>query len=86
LTTTTTSTHHPLHLSSPHLPSPVPTSLPLPSLPLPPLPASLFIPPPVDHREDISKVELLPRKRLCPTAPTSGYEVGKSSTAARRPT
>ncbi|GKF20771.1 hypothetical protein Tco_0069409, partial [Tanacetum coccineum] len=47
------STHHPLHLLSPHLPPRVPTSLPLPSSPLPPLPASLFIPPPVDRREDI---------------------------------
>ncbi|GKD61155.1 hypothetical protein Tco_1298664 [Tanacetum coccineum] len=48
------STHHPLHPSSPHLPPPVPTSLPLPSSPLP---ASLFIPPPVDRREDIPKAE-----------------------------
>ncbi|GJZ88127.1 hypothetical protein Tco_0659909 [Tanacetum coccineum] len=43
------STHHPLHPSSPYLPSPVPTSLPLPSSPLLPLPALLFIPPPVDR-------------------------------------
>ncbi|GJY76176.1 hypothetical protein Tco_0481292 [Tanacetum coccineum] len=77
------STHHPLHPSSPHLPPPVPTSLPLPSSPLP---ASLFISPPVDRREDIPEVELPPCKRLCPTAPTSRYEVGKSSTAAPRPT
>ncbi|GKE85413.1 hypothetical protein Tco_1559155 [Tanacetum coccineum] len=70
--------------SSPHLP--VPTSLPLPSSPLPPLPVLLFIPPPVDHREDIPEAELPPRKRLCPTAPTSRYEVGESSTAAPRPT
>ncbi|GJZ55091.1 hypothetical protein Tco_0610284 [Tanacetum coccineum] len=66
-----------------HLPPPVPTSLPLPSSPLP---VSLFIPLPIDHREDIPKVELPPRKRLCPTAPTSRYEVGESSTAAPRPT
>ncbi|GJT42834.1 hypothetical protein Tco_0951549 [Tanacetum coccineum] len=69
--------------SSLHLPPPVPTSLPLP---LSPLPASLFIPPPVDHREDVPEAELPPRKRLCLTAPTSRYEVGKSSTAAPRPT
>ncbi|GKE86132.1 hypothetical protein Tco_1559874, partial [Tanacetum coccineum] len=59
---------------------------PLPSSPLPPLPVSLFIPPPVDRREDIPEAELPPPKRLCLTAPTSRYEVGESSTAAPRPT
>ncbi|GKF10574.1 hypothetical protein Tco_0048500, partial [Tanacetum coccineum] len=73
-------------LSLLNLPPPVPTSLPLPSLPLLPLPVSLFIPPPVDRREDIPEAELPPRKRLCPTTPTSRYEVGESSTAASRPT
>ncbi|GJZ28396.1 hypothetical protein Tco_0573043 [Tanacetum coccineum] len=58
-------------LSSLHLSPPIPTSLPLSLSPLPPLPASLSIPPPVDHREDIPEAELPPRKRLCPTAPTS---------------
>ncbi|GKD62989.1 hypothetical protein Tco_1305097 [Tanacetum coccineum] len=58
----------PSPLSSP-LPPPVPALLPLPSSPLPPLPALLFIPP-VDRREDISEVELPPRKRLCSAAPT----------------
>ncbi|GKE83593.1 hypothetical protein Tco_1557335, partial [Tanacetum coccineum] len=58
----------------------------LPSSLLPPLPVSLFIPPPVDHREDIPEAELPPHKRLCLTAPTSRYEVGESSTAAPRPT
>ncbi|GKF56993.1 hypothetical protein Tco_0170530, partial [Tanacetum coccineum] len=80
--------HHPLQPSPPlpplpsllFLPPPVPTSSPLPS---PPLPASLFIPPLVDYREDIPDVKLPPRKRLCLTALTSGYEVGESSTAAR---
>ncbi|GJR02056.1 putative reverse transcriptase domain-containing protein [Tanacetum coccineum] len=72
--------------SSPHLPPHVPTSLPLPSSPLPPLPVLLFIPPLVNHREDIPEAELPPCKRLCLTAPTSRYEVGKSSTAAPRPT
>ncbi|GKE21391.1 hypothetical protein Tco_1432903, partial [Tanacetum coccineum] len=88
------STHHPLHPSPPlpppplslHLPQHVPTSLPLPSSLLPPLPASLFIAPPVDRREDIPEAELPPHKRLCPTAPTSRYEVGESSTAVPRPT
>ncbi|GKF95911.1 hypothetical protein Tco_0288646, partial [Tanacetum coccineum] len=68
--------------SSLHLPPHVPTSLPLPSSPLP---ASLFIPPPVDHREDTFEAELPPRKRLCLTAFKSRYEVGESSTVAPRP-
>ncbi|GKF04990.1 hypothetical protein Tco_0035658, partial [Tanacetum coccineum] len=68
--------------SSLHLPPLVPTSLPLPLLLL--LLVSLFIPPPVDRREDIPKAELPPRKRLCLTAPTSRYEVGESSTTAPR--
>ncbi|GJV45117.1 putative reverse transcriptase domain-containing protein [Tanacetum coccineum] len=70
----------------PHIPSPPLPSLPLPSPPLPPLPASLFIPLPVDHREDTPKAELPSCKRLCLTAPTSRFEVGKSSTATARPT
>nr|GEV54947.1 DNA-directed DNA polymerase [Tanacetum cinerariifolium] len=73
-----------------YLPPPVPTSLPLPlpspSPPPPPLLVSLFIPPPVDRREDIPEVELPPRKRLCLTAPTLKYEVEESSTAIARPT
>ncbi|GJR29291.1 hypothetical protein Tco_1105523 [Tanacetum coccineum] len=36
----------------------------LPSPPLPPLPPSLYIPPPVDHRDDIPESEQPPRKRL----------------------
>ncbi|GKD43362.1 hypothetical protein Tco_1268007, partial [Tanacetum coccineum] len=72
--------------SSLHLPPPVPTSLPLPPSPLPPLLVSLFILPPVDHKEDIIEAELPPRKRLCLTAPTSRYEVEESLTAAPRPT
>ncbi|GKD72854.1 hypothetical protein Tco_1331136 [Tanacetum coccineum] len=35
--------------------------------------------------DDILVAELPPRKRLCPTAPTSRYEVGESLTAAPRP-
>ncbi|GKC84625.1 hypothetical protein Tco_1140342 [Tanacetum coccineum] len=46
--------------SSLHLPPPVPTSLPLPSSPLPPLPVLLFIPLPVDHREDILLCIVIP--------------------------
>ncbi|GJZ15020.1 hypothetical protein Tco_0550697 [Tanacetum coccineum] len=37
----------------------------LPSPLLPPLPPSLYIPPPVDHRDDVPESELPPRKRLC---------------------
>ncbi|GJR15472.1 hypothetical protein Tco_0798124 [Tanacetum coccineum] len=67
-------------IPSPPLPPP-PSSLHLP----PPLPASLFIPP-VDCREDTSKADLPPHKRLCLTALTLRYEVGESSMADPRPT
>ncbi|GJX95934.1 hypothetical protein Tco_0351732 [Tanacetum coccineum] len=56
----------------------------LPSPPLPPLPPSLYIPPPVDHRDDIPESEQPPRKRLCLSTLGFKYEVGESSTA--RPT
>ncbi|GKA99481.1 hypothetical protein Tco_0827475, partial [Tanacetum coccineum] len=56
----------------------------LPSPPLPPLSPSLYIPPPVDHRDDIPKSEQPPSKRLCLSTLGSSYEVGESSTA--RPT
>ncbi|GKF97336.1 hypothetical protein Tco_0293157, partial [Tanacetum coccineum] len=57
----------------------------LPSPPLPP-PSSPLLPL-VDHREDIPKADIPPRKRLCLTAPTSRFKVGESSTvaAARQP-
>ncbi|GJR54237.1 hypothetical protein Tco_1404758 [Tanacetum coccineum] len=55
-----------------------------PSPPLPPLPPSLYIPPPVDRRDDIPESEQLPRKRLYLSALGSRYKVGESSTA--RPT
>ncbi|GJW44703.1 hypothetical protein Tco_0073502 [Tanacetum coccineum] len=70
----------------PQIPSPPLPSLPLPSPPLPSLPTSIFIPPPVDRREDTPEAELPPRKRLCLTAPTSRFEMGESSTATARPT
>ncbi|GKB07914.1 hypothetical protein Tco_0836198 [Tanacetum coccineum] len=54
------------------------------SPPLPPLPPSLYIPPPVDRRDDIPESEQPPRKRLCLSTLGSRYEIGKSSTA--RPT
>ncbi|GJW42473.1 hypothetical protein Tco_0071272 [Tanacetum coccineum] len=56
----------------------------LPSPPLPPLPPSLYIPPPVDCRDDLPESELPPCKRLCLSTLSSRYEVGESSTA--RPT
>ncbi|GJZ67066.1 putative reverse transcriptase domain-containing protein, partial [Tanacetum coccineum] len=56
----------------------------LPSPPLPPLPPSLYIPPPVDRRDDVPESELPPRKRLCLSTLGSRYEIGESSTA--RPT
>ncbi|GJS73234.1 hypothetical protein Tco_0706075 [Tanacetum coccineum] len=45
------------------------------------LPPSLYIPPPVDRRDDLPKPELPPRKRLCLSTLGSRYEVGESSTA-----
>ncbi|GKF26857.1 hypothetical protein Tco_0082751, partial [Tanacetum coccineum] len=56
----------------------------LPSPPLPPLPPSLYIPPPVDRRNDIPESDRPPRKRSCLFALGPRYEVGESSTA--RPT
>ncbi|GJS53930.1 hypothetical protein Tco_0627292 [Tanacetum coccineum] len=78
----------PAHLSPPPVPSPLlPSSgftTVLPSPPLPPLPPSLYIPPPVDHRDEIPESEQPPRKRLCLSTLGSKYEVEESSTA--RPT
>ncbi|GJY15108.1 hypothetical protein Tco_0385530 [Tanacetum coccineum] len=53
----------------------------LPSPPLPPLPPSLYIPPPVDRRDDIPESERPPCKRSCLFALGSRYKVGESSTA-----
>ncbi|GKF05426.1 hypothetical protein Tco_0036094, partial [Tanacetum coccineum] len=53
----------------------------LPSPPLPPLPPSLYIPPPVDHRDDVPESELPPRKRLCLSTLGPRYEIEESSTA-----
>ncbi|GJV10204.1 hypothetical protein Tco_1351745 [Tanacetum coccineum] len=51
----------------------------LPPPPLPPLPLSLYIPPPVDHRDEIPKYEQPPRKRLHLSTLAPGYEIGESS-------
>ncbi|GKE93337.1 hypothetical protein Tco_1574432, partial [Tanacetum coccineum] len=56
----------------------------LPSPPLPPLPPSLYIPPPVDRRDDIPKSEQPHHKRLCLSTLGSRYKIRESSTA--RPT
>nr|GEV75655.1 hypothetical protein [Tanacetum cinerariifolium] len=53
-------------------------------LPLLPLLPPLYIPPPVDRRDDVPKIEMPPRKRLCLSTLGSRYEIGESSTA--RPT
>ncbi|GJU85630.1 hypothetical protein Tco_1293176 [Tanacetum coccineum] len=65
---------------------PMSPSMEIPLSPLLLLPVLLSMPPPVDRREDVPEVELPPRKRLCPIAPTSKYKVGESLTAAPRPT
>ncbi|GJR17413.1 hypothetical protein Tco_0965940 [Tanacetum coccineum] len=60
----------------------VTTALPPP--PLPPLPPSLYMPSPIDRRDDIPESEQPPRKRLHLSTLGSRYEIGESSTA--RPT
>ncbi|GKD10381.1 hypothetical protein Tco_1190066 [Tanacetum coccineum] len=60
----------------------VTAALPLP--PLPSLPPSLYIPPPVDRRDDIPESEQPPLKKLYLSTLGSRYEVEESSTA--RPT
>ncbi|GKC73917.1 hypothetical protein Tco_1119800 [Tanacetum coccineum] len=56
----------------------------LPSPSLPPLPPSLYIPPLVNHRDDIPKSDQPPRKRLYLSTLGSSYEIRESSTT--RPT
>ncbi|GKD93840.1 hypothetical protein Tco_1373677 [Tanacetum coccineum] len=61
---------------------------PLPSPTLPPTHHPLPLPTPsTNRRANILEADILPRKRLCLTAPTSRFEVGESSTAtaARQP-
>ncbi|GKF18643.1 hypothetical protein Tco_0063561, partial [Tanacetum coccineum] len=54
------------------------------TLPAPPLPPSIYIPPPVGHRDDIPESKRPTHKWSCLFALGSRYEVGESSTA--RPT
>nr|GEY93425.1 hypothetical protein [Tanacetum cinerariifolium] len=49
-----------------------------------PSPPPLYIPPPVDRKDDIPEIEMPPRKRLCLSTLGSRYKIGESSTA--RPT
>nr|GEU30351.1 hypothetical protein [Tanacetum cinerariifolium] len=51
------------------------------ALPSPPLPLLLYIPPPVDRRDDIPETELPPHKKSCLFALSHRYEVRESSTA-----
>ncbi|GKE00656.1 putative reverse transcriptase domain-containing protein, partial [Tanacetum coccineum] len=51
------------------------------ALPSHPLPPPLYIPPPVDRRDDIPESEQPSRKRLCLSTLGSRYEIGESSTA-----
>nr|GEZ36720.1 putative reverse transcriptase domain-containing protein [Tanacetum cinerariifolium] len=51
------------------------------ALPSPPLPPPLYIPPPINHRDDIPETKMPPRKRLCLSTIGSRYEIEESSTA-----
>ncbi|GJW15843.1 hypothetical protein Tco_0019976 [Tanacetum coccineum] len=51
------------------------------ALPSPPLPPSLYIPPPIDRRDDIPESERPPRKRWCLSTLGPMYEIWESSTA-----
>ncbi|GKF50127.1 hypothetical protein Tco_0146594, partial [Tanacetum coccineum] len=53
-------------------------------LPPTPLPPSLYIPPPIDRRDDIPESKQPPHKRLYLSTIGSRYEIGESSTT--RPT
>nr|GEW20119.1 hypothetical protein [Tanacetum cinerariifolium] len=54
------------------------------AIPSPLLPPPLYIPPPVDCRDDIPEIKMPPRKRLCLSTLGSRYKIEESSTA--RPT
>nr|GEZ39794.1 hypothetical protein [Tanacetum cinerariifolium] len=54
------------------------------ALPSPPPPPPLYIPPPVDRRDDIPETEMPPHKRFCLSTLGSRYEIRESFTT--RPT
>ncbi|GJR09426.1 hypothetical protein Tco_0792078 [Tanacetum coccineum] len=83
LTITTLSPSPPISLSPPSAGERLPRCT-APPAHSPPLPPSLYIPPPVDRRDDIPESEQPPRKRLHLSTLGSRYEIGESSTA--RPT
>ncbi|GKD75444.1 hypothetical protein Tco_1333726 [Tanacetum coccineum] len=83
LTMTTPSPSPPISLSPPSAGERLARCM-APPAHLPPLPPSLYIPPPVDRRDDIPESEQPPRKRLYLSTIGSRYEIGESSTA--RPT
>ncbi|GJU81718.1 hypothetical protein Tco_1284083, partial [Tanacetum coccineum] len=74
----------PISLSHPLQGSALLVTAALPSPPLPPLSPSLYIPPPIDHRDDIPESEQLPLKRLCFSTLGSKYKIGESSTVGTR--
>nr|GEU90483.1 hypothetical protein [Tanacetum cinerariifolium] len=51
------------------------------ALPSPPLPPPIYIPSPIDRRDDIPETELPPRKKSCLFSLGPRYEVGESFTA-----
>nr|GEZ36364.1 hypothetical protein [Tanacetum cinerariifolium] len=53
----------------------------LPSPPIPPLPPPLYIPPPVDRRDDIPETKMPPRKKSCFSILGPRYEIEESSNA-----
>ncbi|GJR88192.1 putative reverse transcriptase domain-containing protein [Tanacetum coccineum] len=83
LTMTTPSPSPPISLSPPFVGERL-ARCTAPPAHLPPLLPSLYIPPPVDRRDDIPESEQPPRKRLHLSTLGSRYEIGESSTA--RPT
>nr|GEY41171.1 hypothetical protein [Tanacetum cinerariifolium] len=48
------------------------------ALPSPPLLPPLYIPPPINHRDDVPETEIPPRKRLCLSTLSFRYEIGGS--------
>ncbi|GJV03170.1 hypothetical protein Tco_1336739 [Tanacetum coccineum] len=77
-------THHLSHYHHPLQESALLVTTALPSPLLPPLPPSLYIPLPVESRDDILEFEQPPRKRLCLSTLGSRYEVGENAEEKRQ--